>query len=144
MNAETGGLEKGNGFLRTLATETAWEWRWEKHNRMLSNGINWATWISRLLILAFAWFEWTGGEKTPPPSWLLFVLAVLAVLNVALPLLTYTFKFQQRQEVHDTNAREFECITVAYEAGQIDLGTAVLRFTEKRRQSPEIVVRGMP
>ena len=145
MDLESGDeVEKRDSFLKALATETAWEWKWEKRHRKWYWGINWATWVSRLFILALAWFQWTGGETTSPPPWVLFTLALLSVLNIALPLLSYTFRFQQRQEVHDRNAREYECIKVEFEAGQIDLPTAVQRFTETRRQPTEKVIRSTP
>jgi hypothetical protein len=94
--------------------------------------------------LALAWFQWTAGGKTTPSPWVMFALAVLSVFNIALPLLSYTFRFQQRQEVHDRNAREYECIKVEFEAGQIDLPTAVKRFKATRRQPTEKVIRGTP
>lgn len=136
--------DKLQNFLKTLETEIHWEWKWERHNRNWGSRINWATWFSRLLILALAWFQWTGAGKGPPPAWVPFCLAVLSMLNVALPLLTYTFRFQQRQEVHDRNARDYECIKVELQTDQIDLTTAVKRFTETRRQPTEKVIRGTP
>lgn len=137
-------LPRLESFLKALATETAWEWKWEKRHRHWGWGINWATWFSRLLILALAWFQWTAGAKSTPPAWVPFSLALLAMLNVALPLLTYTFRFQQRQEVHDGNAREYECIKIELDAGRIDLSAAVDRFTQRRRQPTEKVIRGTP
>lgn len=141
MSQETPSSES---FLKALAAETSWEWKWEKRHRHWGWGINWATWVSRLLILALAWFQWTAGAKSAAPAWAPFSLALLSMLNVALPLLTYTFRFQQRQEVHDGNAREYECIKVELEAQQIDLPTAVNRFTQRRRQPTEKVVRSTP
>lgn len=132
---------KTDSFLAALAAETAWEWKWEKRQRVWGSALSWATWLSRLCILALAWFQWTDDPGSGPTPWVAFSLALLAMLNVALPLLTYTFRFQQRQEVHDGNAREYECIKVEFEAGQIDLATAVLRFTERRRQPTEKVIR---
>jgi hypothetical protein len=66
------------------------------------------------------------------------------ILNVALPLLTYTFRFQQRQEVHDRNVGEYECIKVLINAGQIDFATAVQRFIDTRRRPTEEVIRSTP
>ena len=144
MDDNSTGTEKADRFLKALAAETAWEWKWEKRHRRWGWGINWATWLSRLFILALAWFQWTGGRQSSPAPGILFSLAVLSMLNVALPLLTYTFRFQQRQEVHDRNAREYECIRVECDSGQSDLATAVTRFTETRRQPTEKVIRNTP
>jgi len=130
-----------DNFLAALAEETRCEWKWEKLHRNWGGVINWATWLSRLLILALAWFQWSVNPTVDCPAWVPFTLALLAMLNIALPLLTYTFRFQQRQEVHDGNAREYECIKVELEAGQIDLPTAVARFTERLRQPTERVIR---
>jgi len=144
MDVESADMEKRDSFLKALAAQTAWEWKWEKRHRKWGWGINWATWVSRLFILALAWFQWTGGGKASPSLWVSFTLALLSLFNIALPLLTYTFRFQQRQEVHDRNAREYECIKVELDAGQVDLPTAVRRFTETRRQPTEKLVRGTP
>jgi hypothetical protein len=144
MDANVTDTEKTDSFLKALAAETAWEWKWEKRHRKWGWGINWATWLSRLFILALAWFQWTGGGQSSPAPWVLFSLAVLSMLNVALPLLTYTFRFQQRQEVHDRNAREYECIKVEFDSGQIDLAAAVRGFAETRRQPTEKVIRNTP
>lgn len=144
METETTDTEKREAFLRALGTETAWEWKWEKLHRKWWWGINWATWCARLFMLALAWSLWSGGGKLSPPPWLAFSLALLSMLNVALPLLMYSFRFPQRQEVHDRNAREYECIKVQLDAGQIDLTEAVRRFTEIRRKPTEPAIRSTP
>jgi len=144
MDIDSMDAEKRDNFLKALATETGLEWKFERRHRKWGWGINWATWVSRLLILALAWFQWTVEGKATPPAWVPFTLALLSMFNIALPLLTYTFRFQQRQEVHDRNAREYECIKVEMDAGQIDLPTAVKHFTDTRRQPTEKVIRGTP
>ncbi len=136
--------DKIASFLAALNLEAGWEWKWERRHRRWGWGVNWATWISRLLILSLAWFQWTAGGKASPPAGVVFSLAVLSVLNVALPLLAYTFRFQQRQEVHDRNAREYKCIKVEFATGHLDLPAAVARFTETRRRPTEKVIRSTP
>lgn len=74
----------------------------------------------------------------------MFTLTSLALLNLALPQLASTFKFQQRQEIYDWHARCYSAIRVQFLSGQIDLANAVARFTEVSQKPTESVIRGTP
>jgi hypothetical protein len=106
--------------------------------------INWATWVARVLLLALAAFEVSSYSKTTPQLWSKLTIAVLSVLNLGFPLMSATFRFQQRQEVHDKVAREYSSIRVELVSGQISLGEAVKKFTETRRQPTEAIIRRTP
>ncbi len=131
-------------FLEELDREIAWEWKWEKRHRYWNWGVNWATWLARLFLLALSWYQLTGVTLDGTNSWGVFWLALLSMFNVALPLLSYTFRFQQRQEVHDTHAREYSATRVEFLSGQISLSEAVQKFTLTRRKPTEKVIRGTP
>lgn len=131
-------------FLEELDREIAWEWKWEKRHRNWGWGINWATWLARLFLLALSWYQLTGANAGGGSSWVIFSLALLSMFNIALPLLAHTFRFQQRQEVHDTHAREYSAIRVEFLSGQLKLSDAVQKFTETRRKPTEKVIRGTP
>ena len=128
-------------FLEELDRETVWEWKWEKRHRKWGWGINWATWVARLFLLALSWYQVTAKSSD---VWIPLLLALLSMLNIALPLLAFTFRFQQRQEVHDTHAREYSAIRVEFLSGQLALGEAVRKFTETRRKPTEKVIRTTP
>lgn len=131
-------------FIKELDNEIFWEWKWEKRHRMWSWGINWASWVTRLFLLALGWYQITSKNTVADQSWVILVIAFLAMFNIALPLLSFTFRFQQRQEVHDSNAREYSAIRVEFLSGQLTLADAVHRFTEHRRKPTERVIRLTP
>lgn len=131
-------------FLEELDREIGWEWNWEKRHRKWGWGINWAIWLARLFLLALAWYQLTAKEEGGSPTWVVFSLALLSMLNIALPLLAFTLRFQQRQEVHDMHAREYSAIRVEFLSGQLSLPEAVRKFTETRRKPTEKVIRGTP
>lgn len=131
-------------FLAELDREIWWEWHWEKVNRGWMWATNWGIWIARVLLLALGTYVVTDFGRATAQPWVAFSIAALAVMNIGLPLLSITFKFQQRQEVHDRNAREYSVIRVELEAGQIRLEQAVERFKEIRRRPTEVVIRQTP
>jgi hypothetical protein len=104
-------LGQKEAFMSELESEIWWEWHWEKLNRRLYVYVGWGNWIVRLLLLAFASYQIELTKNNASYSaWVTFCVAVLSMLVVALPLLSTTMKFQQRQEVHDRNAREYSVI----------------------------------
>ncbi len=137
-------VERKSAFLEELDREIAWEWKWEKHNRRCGVGINWSAWVARLLLLAFCFYLANRSSSQPVNSWFSLSLAILSLLNVALPLLAYTFRFQQRQEVHDSNARKYNVIRVAYLSDQLSIGEALSRFAEIRKKPTEKTIRNTP
>lgn len=128
-------------FMNELDNEIQWEWRWVKLNQKYSISINWITWIARFVLLALAVYQIKLGKI---PTWVIFSIAVLSMLNVALPLLFVTFKFKQRLELHDRNAREYTAIKTELSAKTITLNTAIKRFTDIYKQSPEETIRRTP
>jgi len=94
-----------------------------------------------VLAKALSWYQVTAKSSD---VWIPLLLALLSMLNIALPLLAFTFRFQQRQEVHDTHAREYSAIRVEFLSGQLALGEAVRKFTETRRKPTEKVIRTTP
>jgi hypothetical protein len=131
-------------FIAELDSEIRWEWHWEKFNRRFYVATNWMIWGARFLLLALAAYQINIGKDALSQSWIIFSIATLAMLNVALPLLSFTHKFQQRQEVHDRNAREYCVIKTELLAGTILLNAAVERFKEIRRQPTEATIRRTP
>ncbi|MFI5303410.1 MAG: hypothetical protein ACHQYP_01330 [Nitrospiria bacterium] len=136
--------EQMKAFLTELESEIGWEWHWEKRHRRWTWGVNWATWVARVFLLALSTYQLSSYSKTPPELWVLFSVAFLSVMNMGLPLLSVTFRFQQRQEVHDRHAREYAVIKVEILSGRITFDQAVERFTEIRRQPTEAVIRRTP
>ncbi len=128
-------------FLSELESEIWWEWHWEKRHRKWMWAVNWAGWACRILLLAFSTFLISTYANAVPRAWTLFAVAVLATLNLGLPVLAVTFRFQQRQEVHDRNARELSLIRTEFLAGTVTLSEGMQRFKEIRRQPTEAVIR---
>jgi len=131
-------------FVEELDREIAWEWKWEKLNRHWSLAIIWTTWLARLFLLALSWYQLTRANIGGGGSWVVFSLAFFSMFNIALPLLAFTLRFQQRQEVHDAHAREYLAIRVEFISGQLNLPDAVRKFTETRRQPTEKIIRSTP
>lgn len=133
--------EADRAFLSELESEIRWEWHWEKRHRKWMWAVNWAGWVCRILLLALSTFLISSYANAVPRPWTLFTMAVLATLNLGLPVLAVTFRFQQRQEVHDRNARELSVIRTEFLAGTVTLSEALQRFKEIRRQPTEAVIR---
>jgi len=131
-------------FLHALDIDIAWQWRWEKKWRFWMMFNHWAGWVVRLVLLALAAFQLSAFGAKQPPLWLVFTVTCLALLNLALPQLASTFRFQQRQEIYDWHARCYSAIRVQFLSGQIDLTNAVARFTEVSQKPTESVIRGTP
>ena len=85
-------------FMNELDKTIWWEQLWVKFNQNFSISINQITWIARFLLLALATYQIKMSEIQ---TWVILSIAVLSMLNVTLPLLSVTFKFQQRLELHD-------------------------------------------
>jgi hypothetical protein len=131
-------------FIDELDREIKLEWRHEKLHRKMMWYINWATWVARVLLLAMSTYELNNYGKAAPQLWSKITIAILSVMNIGFPLMSATFRFQQRQEVHDKVAREYSSIRVELVSGQITLEEAVKRFTETRRQPTEAIIRRTP
>ena len=136
--------ERYETFLQELDREIAWQWKWEKRYRRFVFALNWATWLVRVLILAIATFQVSWIQQGPPSLWIVFSLALLSVLNIGIPMISTTFRHQQRQEIYDTHAREYSAIRIEFLTGQIDLATAIQMFTKVQRQPVEVLIRKTP
>ncbi|MGD0540347.1 MAG: hypothetical protein ABSB33_02405 [Tepidisphaeraceae bacterium] len=136
--------ERNKAFLQELEREIAWQWKWEKRFRRFLFALNWATWFVRVLILAIAAFQVSWIQQGTPSVWIVFSLAVLSVLNIGIPMISTTFRHQQRQEIYDTHAREYSAIRIEFLTGQVDLATAVQMFTKVQRQPVEALIRKTP
>lgn len=136
--------ESLSSFVADLETEIWWEWHYEKRHRKWTWGVNWATWVARAALLGFSTYQLSSYGRIAPQLWVLLTVAFVATMNLGLPLLSVTFRFQQRQEVHDRNAREYEVIKTELLSGQISLSEASQRFKEIRRQPTEVVIRRTP
>jgi hypothetical protein len=135
--------EPETSFLQELDREIRFEWKYERRHRLWMWGINWSGWITRLFLLAFGWYRLTA-RSSDLDNTAAFAIAFLSMLNIALPLLNTTFRFQQRQEVHDTIARDYSALRIEFVTGQITLAEAVRRFAATRRQPTEKLIRGTP
>lgn len=136
--------ERMTRFLLDLDAELAWEWKWEKLNRRWTWGIHWAGWGARLILLAVAAYQLSIFDKGPSERWLVALIALFSMLNVALPLISFIFRFPQRQEIHDRTARAHDVIRVELRAEQISLVEAVDRYKKIREQPNESLVRETP
>lgn len=136
--------ENVKAFLEELDREIGWEWRWEKRHRRWGWGVNWATWVARVLILGASTYQLSSRQKGVDEVLVTGCVALLSVLNIGLPLLAFTFRFQQRQEVHDRNARAYAVIRVELVSGLITLREAADRFKEIRSQPTEKTIRSTP
>jgi hypothetical protein len=136
--------ERNKAFLQELDRELTWQWKWEKRYRRFVFAFNWATWLVRVLILAIATFQVSWIQHGPPNVWVVFSLALLSVLNIGIPMISTTFRHQQRQEIYDTHAREYSAIRIEFLTGQIDLATAIQMFTKVQRQPVEVLIRKTP
>ncbi|MGA3164173.1 MAG: hypothetical protein ABSD77_08295 [Verrucomicrobiota bacterium] len=137
-------MKQEEEFLDALDRDIGWQWRWEKKWRFWMMFNHWSGWLLRLLLLAFTTFQLSVFGIQQPPLWLPFTLTTLALLNLALPQLASAFKFQQRQEIYDWHARCYSAIRVQFVTGQIDLKTAVAKYTEVSQKPTESVIRGTP
>jgi hypothetical protein len=131
-------------FLEDLLSALAWEWKLERRHRLWMWGVNWATWICRVILLSITTFQLTTFGKGIHPLVFMFSAATLSMFNVALPLVSTTFKFQQRQEVHDRTARAYDLLRTEFETNQIDLPTAMERYRAIYEQPTEVLLRKTP
>lgn len=136
--------DNAKAFLEELDREIVWEWHWEKRHRRWGWGVTWATWVARVLILGASTYQLSSRQKGVDEAWVTGCVALLSVLNLGLPLLAFTFRFQQRQEVHDRNARAYGVIRVEFVSGLATLRAAVDRFKEIRSQPTEKLIRSTP
>jgi hypothetical protein len=136
--------QETTAFLHELEKVTAREWKWEKWNRSWDIGINWAIWLARLFLLALSWFQLNWANASAGSSWVVLSLAILSAFNIALPLLAFTFRFRQRQKVHDFQAKSYTAIRVELDCGQISFSNAIRKFTETRLISTEDRVQNTP
>ncbi|MDD4909621.1 MAG: hypothetical protein PHR44_02955 [Candidatus Omnitrophica bacterium] len=127
-----------------LDSEIEWEWHWERFNRAFYVTVHWSVWVTRFLLLALATYQFNLGKEATWHTWFVVSMVALSTFNIALPLLNAILRFQQRQEVHDRNAREYSIIKTEFLAGVITLNEAVVRFKEIRRKPTELTVRQTP
>jgi len=131
-------------FITELNSEIRWKWRYEKLDKSFYLAVSWIIWAARFLLLVLATYQINIDKDALSQSWIIFSIVALFMLNVALPLLSATLKFQQRQEVHGREAREYSVIKIELLAGAISLDTAVERFKEIYRQPTEVTIRRTP
>lgn len=105
-----------------------------KLNQKYSICINWITWIVRFLLHAVAGYQINLGKIQ---TWTILNIAFLSMLNVDLPLLSGTFKFQQILELHDRNARAYTIIKTDLLSNKITLDEAIKQFIDIYKRSPE-------
>ncbi len=131
-------------FLEELESEIRWEWHWEKLNRRVHFWTDVGTWLSRFIILAAASYALATGAKDIEKVWIVIIMIVFATLNFSLPVLSAVLKSQQRQEVHDYNARRYSVIKTELLAGTITFQDAVKEFAKIRSEPTERTVRSTP
>lgn len=126
-------------FLAELEWEIKWQWRWEKKYRRLAYAMTWATWLSSFLILVLAFYQLQLG--TDLQKWVILAITALSTLSVSLPVLSMSFKFQQRQEVYDRMGRAYSLLKMKVEMGAIGLEDALAEFERIHSQPTEKVIR---
>ena len=136
-------------FISELDKEIKWEWHWEWWNRNAYLTFHWALWFVRFFLLGFAAYQLNIGKnnlyyQVSLSAIVVLVIALLSTFNIALPMLSSSLKSQQRQEVHDRNARGLSIIRIELLTSTISLETAVQRFKEIRSQPVEDTIRNTP
>ncbi len=130
--------------MKKLETEIAHEFRWQMFNRRWCTIILWGQWVVVLLLLAFAILQVNLGDRIIDFLWTVSAIAILSALNIAIPLLSLTGKFQQRQQVHDSNWRKLDFIKTGLTAGTLNLDNAIKRYKNIATKPTEATIRKTP
>lgn len=132
--------EKANQLdilTQKLETEIAWQWKWERHNRNLYFWSRWISWLANLAVFSLALILARAQLASGPASIILIIIASLSGISVFVQVLTHTMKFQSRQRLHDTMAREYEILLMEANASMVDVSVAFERFANIHRKPCE-------
>ena len=135
-------MNEQDKFLDKLNREISWNYKWESLNRHLYIACSCIIWTCNLLILVFAGYQLQLREN--PQHKITVIIALLSTVAITLPILSLNLKWQQRQQVHDGLARQFDLIKVKFETGQLDLGDAVKQFEKIHKKTPELLIQNTP
>lgn len=128
-------------LLKKMRATRRVEWRQEITVRWLASALAWLGFGGRVALAALAALQVREVANGVSNFALAAAVAVLSVLNIALPKFVDDSKFRQRQAVHDRRARTLEALEVEMLAGSITLEEAAQRFADFLRSPPEAEVR---
>jgi len=131
-----------NTFIQELDREISWQWKWERLNRILNTITVLVNHFSTFLILVLSFYQLRLGMNFQ--RWVIFLIAVLSVIAIALTLLSNAMRFQQKQQVYDQMARAYSFIRIQLITKQIPLDKAISAFGEIHIRPTEKVIREMP
>lgn len=139
MNKNTEEFKARERLVAEIKLEIKWQWRWEKKYRRLHYYATFMSWLSGFLILGICAYQFQ--VMSPVPKWTIVANAFLSMLSVSLPLLSNTFKFQQRQEVFDRLAKSYSLLKTKLEMGVVSTDDALKQFESLHSQPTEKVIR---
>lgn len=126
-------------LLAKLQSEIDWQRRWEKKYRRVYYALHWTSWASGFLILLLAFYQLRLGDDYK--KWIILCITALSMLSVTLPVLSGKLKFQQRQEVYDRMARQYDLIHTKLQMGVMSVEDALSEFERIHSQPTEKVIR---
>lgn len=129
-------------LLKKLECEIQWQWKWEKLNRHFQFTITWLTPTFSFLVLALAICQVYLGDH--PQVLITVAIAMFSALAIFMPSLSWSFKWERRQQFHDRLVRKYEVLKLRLEMGMIELADAASEFERLHAQSPESVVQNAP
>jgi len=126
-------------MLEVLRREIAFQWRWEKLNRLSAHTAILLGWICTIAIVGLSFFQLQMGNELQ--KWVILTICVLSALSSTLPGLSAQFKFQQRQQVYDEMARAYSLIEIKLEIDAIAPCKALELFEKFHERPTEKVIR---
>lgn len=142
MAAEDNESKARDRLTAELKWEIDWQWRWEKKYRRLYYCATLMSWLAGFMVTVISVYQLWSGDSIQ--KWTIAANALLSVLSVSLPLLSNTFKFQQRQEVYDRMARVYTLLNTKLEMGIMSVEDALREFELIHLQPTEKVIRNTP
>lgn len=128
-----------NAVLEVLRREIAFQWRWEKFNRLSAHAAILLGWICTMTIVGLSFFQLQMGNELQ--KWAILSICLLSALSSTLPGLSAQFKFQQRQQVYDEMARAYSLIVIKLEIDAITPHMALELFEKFHERPTEKVIR---
>ncbi len=151
--------ENNKKFIETLDSEIAFQFRWEKLNRDESGLVNFLTWLLPMFSLVLSTSIASRSSRKPWVFKKSFrrisinlnlyrfvsgIVVIITVVSLSLPFLNSLIKFDKKQEVYDTRAKQYQIIKLKLITHQISLNEATSQFEKIHTVSPEKLIRQLP
>lgn len=130
-------------ILEKIRNASKSEWHYEKVNRFFNVFIKFGVWTSSIIILGLSTYQ-VKYITDITPNWLAISIVILATVNISFTVLVHSIRFEQRQIVHDRNAREYNAMENEYIVGSIKLEELVYRFNELYKKPVELEIKKTP